>query len=118
MTAAQKSAVKKANAALKGTKVAPIKVKSNGAKPKAAPKATVKAAPQPAKREQDSVTVTMVRGKRDRKTREVVAHEPTGNGGVRFEEAADHGRSPVYLTQEDDAAIGKPSKIRVTVKAL
>ena len=69
-------------------------------------------------RDQDSVTVTMQRGKRDRKTGEIIAHEPTGNGGVRFEEIADSGRSPIYMTQEDDAALGSPAKIRVTVKAL
>jgi hypothetical protein len=70
------------------------------------------------KRDQDSVTITMQRGKRDRQSREIMPNEPTAGGGVRFEEIADSGRSPVYLTQEDDAALGKPSKIRVTVKAL
>lgn len=81
---------------------------------------TVKVAKPAAKpsREQDSVTTTMQRGKRDRKTRVIEPSEPTGNGGVRFEEIADKGRSPHYLTQADDAELGKPQKIRVTVKAL
>jgi hypothetical protein len=70
------------------------------------------------KREQDSVTITMQRGKRDRTTREIKPHEPQSGGGVRFEEISDNGSSPVYLSQEQDAALGKPQKIRVTVKAL
>jgi hypothetical protein len=77
-----------------------------------------KAAVKAPKREQDSVTITMTRGKRDRQSREILAHEPTAGGGVRFEETADNGRSPVYLTQDDDAKLGKPQQIRVTVKAL
>lgn len=84
---------------------------------KTAAKPVVKPAAK-ARPEQDSVTVTMQRGKRDRITREISAHEPTSGGGVRFEEVADAGRSPIYLTQEDDAKLGKPQKIRVTVKAL
>ncbi len=84
----------------------------------AAKKSTVKRVTKVVSRDQDSVTVTMQRGRRDRTTREIVAHEPTGNGGVRFEEIADLGRSPVYLTQDDDTALGSPQKIRVTIKAL
>jgi len=83
-------------------------------------KPAAKPASKPAapKREQDSVTVTMQRGKRNRQTRVIEPHEPTAGGGVRFEEIADNGASPVYLTQSDDKALGKPAKIRVTIKAL
>jgi hypothetical protein len=88
-------------------------VKNDTVKPAAKKPAAKRAA-----REQDSVTITMTRGKRDRQSREIIAHEPTAGGGVRFEETADNGRSPVYLTQEDDAKLGKPQQIRVTVKAL
>ena len=87
-------------------------IKATAAKPKPAAK------PAAPKREQDSVTVTMQRGKRDRVTREIMPHEPQSKGGVRFEEIADNGASPVYLTQSDDKALGKPAKIRVTIKAL
>jgi hypothetical protein len=70
-------------------------------------------------REQDSVTITMVRGKRDFKSRKLdTGWMPSSNGGVRFEEQSDSGRSPHFMTQDDFAAIGSPSKIRVTVKAL
>lgn len=76
------------------------------------------AKPAAPKREQDSVTVTMQRGKRDRKTGEIMPNEPKAEGGVRFEDMNDRGFSPVYLSQSDDKALGKPAKIRVTVKAL
>ena len=65
-----------------------------------------------------SVTGTFQRGKRDRETREIMPHEPTAGGGVRFEEIADNGKSPVYITQQDDNDLGKPQKIRVTVARL
>jgi len=106
------------------------RTRKSAAKPVVKPRRTVKVDDTPAKpaakkpaakraaREQDSVTITMTRGKRDRQSREIIAHEPTAGGGVRFEETADNGRSPVYLTQDDDAKLGKPSQIRVTVKAL
>lgn len=74
------------------------------------------AKPAALKREQDSVTGTFKRGKRD-KAGVIQAHEPKAGGGVRFEDMAGE-KSPVYLTQSDDAALGKPAKIRVTVKAL
>jgi hypothetical protein len=91
-------------------------VRKAATKPASKPKAAAK--PAAPKREQDSVTITMQRGKRDRQTRVIEAHEPTAGGGVRFEEISDNGASPVYLTQSDDKALGKPQKIRVTVKAL
>jgi hypothetical protein len=82
------------------------------------PAATKRTAKKPARPDQDSVTITMQRGKRDRQSREIIAHEPTAGGGVRFEEIADNGASPVYLSQEQDAKLGKPQTIRVTVKRL
>ena len=88
-------------------------------KPAAKKAAPAKAAPVKARREQDSVTATMIRGKRDWKTREIDTEwMPKADGGVRFEEERDNGRSPVFLTQKDFAELGSPSKIRVTVKAL
>lgn len=74
------------------------------------------AKPAAPKREQDSVTGTFKRGKRD-KAGVIQAHEPKAGGGVRFEDMAGE-KSPVYLTQSDDKSLGKPAKIRVTVKAL
>jgi Tfp pilus assembly major pilin PilA len=121
MTAAQKAAVKNVNAALKGTKVAPIKVTTAKAKTvkKTVTKPAAKAPVKRTEREQDSVTATMVRGKRDWKSRKIdTKWMPSSNGGVRFEEEADNGRSPHFMTQEDFAAMGEPKKIRVTVKAL
>ena len=123
MTASQKKAVKQANELLKGTKVAPVKIKANGkgdkkvVKPAAKRTVKPKAQPKP-RREQDSVTGTFQRGKRDRNTGVIVAHEPVKSGGVRFEDTTDRGFSPVYLSQSDDAALGKPQTIRVTIKAL
>ena len=58
-------------------------------------------------REQDSTTATFA-----------VAKLPKGNGGVRFSEIADNGRSDFYVTQDDFRAMGSPDKIRVTIKAL
>jgi hypothetical protein len=84
-----------------------------------ASKPTAKPATPRQSREQDSVTATMVRGKRDWKSREIdTKWMPSSNGGVRFEEESDNGRSPHFMTQEDFAAMGKPKKVRVTVKAL
>ena len=102
-------------------KTTPAKPKSTAkrivktaAKPKAAPKKSTRVT-----REQDSVTVTMARGKRDWKTRKIDTDwMPKSDGGVRFEEETDNGRSPHFMTQEDFAAVGEPRKIRVTVKAL
>jgi hypothetical protein len=71
-------------------------------------------------REQDSVTVTMIRGKRDRQTGEIdQTWMPSSNGGVRFEENVTDGwRSPEYVDQDDFEAMGRPVKIRKTLKAL
>ena len=70
-------------------------------------------------REQDSVTATMIRGKRDWKTRAIDTDwMPAKDGGVRFEEERDNGRSPHFMSQADFADLGSPEKIRVTVKAL
>lgn len=86
---------------------------------KRAAKAAVTVKSTRASREQDSVTATMIRGKRDWKTRSIdTSWMPAKDGGVRFEEERDNGRSPHFMTQEDFADIGQPSKIRVTVKAL
>lgn len=71
-------------------------------------------------REQDSITATMIRGKRDWKTG-VIDTEwlPKSGGGVRFEEnVSKNWRSPEWMSQEDFEAIGSPEKIRVTIKAL
>lgn len=86
---------------------------------KRAAKAAVTVKSTRATREQDSVTATMIRGKRDWKTRNIDTNwMPARDGGVRFEEEADNGRSPHFMMQDDFAAIGSPEKIRVTVKAL
>ena len=82
------------------------------AKPKRA--ATVRAP----KRDQDSITGTFQRGKWNPKTETIEPHEPKAGGGVRFEDTTDRGFSPVYVTQDDDALLGKPQQIRVTIKAL
>ena len=68
-------------------------------------------------KEQDSVTGTFQRGKR---AKDGVIHpnEPKAGGGVRFEDMNGRGFSPVYLSQSDDALLGKPQQIRVTIKAL
>ena len=131
MTAAQKKVVADVNKQLEGTKVAKIKTaktgKSNGNKAvKPAAKRTVKPAKRTpkaapavkARPDQDSVTGTFQRGKRDRNTGQILPHEPVKGGGVRFEDTQDRGFSPVYLSQSDDKALGKPQRIRVTIKAL
>lgn len=82
------------------------------AKPKRA--ATVRAP----KRDQDSITGTFQRGKWNAKTETIEPHEPKAGGGVRFEDTTDRGFSPIYVTQDDDALLGKPQQIRVTIKAL
>ena len=94
--------------------------KKSPAKPAAKPaikrtrtvKPVVKAEPK-----QDSVTGTFQRGKRD-KDGVIQPNEPKAGGGVRFEDTTDRGFSPVYLAQSDDVALGKPQRIRVTIKAL
>ena len=90
-----------------------------GADRKPAAKKAAPAKPAAPKREQDSMTATMIRGKRDWKSRSIDTEWfPAKDGGVRFEEEQDNGRSPQFITQEDFAAMGEPRKIRVTVKAL
>ena len=85
---------------------------------KPAAKKAAPAKPAAPKREQDSVTITYKRGKRDRITREIMPHEPQAGGGVRFEEISDKGASPVYMSQEQDTKLGKPEFLRGTFKVL
>ena len=115
MTAAQKSAVKKANALLNGTSVEPIKVtRTRKAAAKPAAKATKPAARKPAAKpaakpvaDKGSVTGTFTLTKMAAK-----------NGGHRFEVENDRAFSPFYMDQGEWAAIGSPKRIRVNVTAL
>lgn len=47
------------------------------------------------------------------------AREPKGSGGVRFEERnADQRPRVHYLVQEDDATLGHPQAIEISVRAI
>jgi len=118
----RKSTVKADDAVKAAAKRITVKQTAKPAAKKTAAKPAKPATKAPAKRnerEQDSVTATMIRGKRDWKTRKIdTKWMPAKDGGVRFEEEQDNGRSPLFVTQEDFAAMGEPKKVRVTVKAL
>jgi hypothetical protein len=47
-----------------------------------------------------------------------LARLPKGGGGVRYEVENDREFSPVYLSQEDYAAMGEPQRIRATYTAI
>ena len=70
-------------------------------------------------REQDSVTGhDAARQARPHDPRDPAARAEVGRRRPVRGDRRQRGFSPVYLSQSDDALLGKPQKIRVTIKAL